>query len=69
MSEHGTKKMKDWISDDKATDHDILLQLYNDVNWIKKLMSNHLRHHWAITLAAIGAAISALLALVVGWVC
>ena len=65
-SEHGTK-LKDRLVNDKVTDHDILIELYNDVGWIKKLMGNHLKHHWAITLAATGAAISALIALIISW--
>ena len=40
-------------------DHDILLQLYSDVCWVKKILGNHLKHHWLITLAAIGTAMTA----------
>ena len=32
------------------TDHDILLALEADMRWLKKIMSNHLRHHWMITI-------------------
>ncbi len=34
---------------------DLLQELKTDMCWIKKIMSNHLKHHWAITLAAFAA--------------
>lgn len=34
-----------------ATDHDILIELQRDVCWIKKNLSNHLKHHWMLTIA------------------
>lgn len=42
----------------KLKDHDILLQLYSDVCWVKKILGNHLKHHWMITLAAIGTTLT-----------
>ncbi len=35
-----------------ANDHDILLKLERDVSWVKEMLGNHLKHHWAITLGA-----------------
>jgi hypothetical protein len=48
-------KLKDRISNGEATDHDILIELYNDVKWIKKIIGDHFRQHWAITMAVVGA--------------
>lgn len=31
------------------TDHDLLVELRTDVQWIKNQLGNHLRHHWIIT--------------------
>jgi hypothetical protein len=62
MSEPGTK-LKDRISNGEATDHDILIELYNDVKWIKKIIGDHFRQHWAITMAVVGATMAAIVAL------
>ena len=47
------------------TDHDILIALKNDMGWLKTQISNHLKHHFAMTLAAFGSALTAIIALVV----
>lgn len=49
----------------KNDDHDILLELKSDIGWIKKILGNHLRHHWLITLGACTAAMAALGSLIV----
>lgn len=41
-------------------DHDILVELKNDMCWIKKALSNHLKHHWLITLGACTAGMAAM---------
>jgi len=44
---------------EKKEDHDLLMSVVNDICWIKKVMGNHLKHHWAleigIVLALLGA--------------
>jgi hypothetical protein len=47
------------------TDHDLLvtLNVKNDV--LEKQFSNHLRHHWYITSAAISAGLTGLVSLAV----
>ena len=34
-------------------DHDILIQVANDVRWLRESYEDHRRHHWAVTLACI----------------
>jgi hypothetical protein len=46
-------------------DHDILLELKGDVCWIKKILGNHLKHHWLITLGALTAAMGSIGTLIV----
>jgi len=41
------------MSNDKEN-HDSLLMLIVKVDNLENLLSNHLRHHWAITLSLIG---------------
>jgi len=38
-------------------DHDILIHLQTDICWIKKVLNNHLRHHWAVELLMLAAII------------
>ena len=42
----------------EQTDHDILIELKQDMRWMRKQFSNHLTHHWAILLACFGAILS-----------
>jgi len=49
----------------KMTDRELLLELKTDMCWIKKMLNNHLAHHWIITVSAIGAALSSMGALLV----
>jgi len=49
----------------ESNDHDILLELKTDVCWIKKIVGNHLRHHWMVTLAALAAALSSIGTLII----
>jgi hypothetical protein len=46
-------------------DHDILIELSRDVCWLKKAISNHLKHHWAVELALLGAVITLIVTLIV----
>lgn len=52
-------------SHDNKTDHDMLLGLCTDMCWLKKVVGNHLRHHFMITMAVAGAALSATTALII----
>lgn len=49
----------------KMNDHDLLLTLCRDSCWIKKTLSNHLKHHFLITITALGAFFTLLTVLVV----
>ncbi len=42
-----------------------LVQLQTDVSWIKKVLENHLHHHFMATIAAWGVALSALVTLAI----
>lgn len=39
----------------KDSDHDLLIRIDERVQKIDKCLSNHLRHHWAITMALLAA--------------
>ena len=36
-----------------------LIALQQDICWMKKIMSNHLAHHWCITVGVAGALLTA----------
>jgi len=38
-----------------------LAAIKTDIAWIKKTLSNHLRHHWALEIGLLTALITALL--------
>lgn len=42
------------------TDHDLLTRIDERVQKLDRCMSNHLAHHWAITVAFVVAAIGAI---------
>ena len=42
------------------TDHDLLVSVSKDIEWLKKIMSNHLAHHWILTVCVAGAMLTAL---------
>jgi len=44
----------------KMNDHDLLMKVERDVNWITEMLKNHLKHHWCVTLGALTAALGAL---------
>ena len=53
------------------SDHDLLVCVYRDLCWVKKILSNHLKHHetadkrsWTIAIAIGVAALSAIGSLV-----
>jgi len=50
---------------DNMTDREILIALTNDMIWVKKILSNHLRHHWALTLSLTGITVGTIVSLVI----
>ena len=46
-------------------DHDLLICIDVKLKGLKEQVANHLKHHWAITIGSLGAAMSAFTALVV----
>ena len=40
---------------EKKEDHDLLIGMLKDISWIKKAMSNHLKHHFIITMSLLSA--------------
>jgi hypothetical protein len=51
-------------TNEKVNDHDLLIAITQDMCWLKKMFSNHLAHHWAITLAVAVSALGAITSLV-----
>jgi len=49
----------------ELTDHDLLIRIDERVTKLDRCMTNHLRHHWAVTLLALGAVVSAVLSLLI----
>jgi hypothetical protein len=48
------------------TDHDLLIATNVKLDLMDKQFTNHLQHHWAITIGAISAAFMGLASFVVG---
>ena len=46
------------------TDHDLLIRIDERVQKLDRCMSNHLRHHWVVTAAALTALLTALATIV-----
>lgn len=57
-----TRTSKDYKMDDIR---EKLATLEANQIWIKKILSNHLKHHWAITIAILGITGSCLAAMLV----
>jgi hypothetical protein len=47
----------------EPTDHDLLTRIDERLAKLDRCMANHLAHHWAITMALVGAVLAALGAL------
>ncbi len=45
----------------EASDHDLLIRIDERVTKLDRCMIDHLKHHWAVTLAAAAAVVSAVL--------
>ena len=51
-----------------VTDHDLLIRIDERVDKIGHDLSNHLKHHWVLTISLTGALLSTLAALLVSLV-
>jgi len=49
----------------EVSDHDLLTRIDERVRKLDKCMTNHLAHHWVVSVGALGAIFSAALALIV----
>jgi len=49
----------------EPTDHDLLIRIDERVGKLDRCMTNHLAHHWAVSVAALAAALTALASLAV----
>lgn len=49
----------------ESSDHDLLVRIDERVKKLDRCMTNHLAHHWALTLAIGTAAIGAFVSLIV----
>jgi len=47
------------------TDRETLAEFKQDLCWIKKMLENHLKHHWAVTLSLLGITFSSILTLLI----
>jgi len=52
----------------EPNDHDLLIRIDERVEKLDRCMTNHLRHHWAVTMTALAAALGAVLSLLVALV-
>ena len=44
---------------DNPSDHDLLIRIDERVSKLDRCMTNHLRHHWVVTVAAVTAVFTA----------
>jgi len=51
------------MNEQDLSDHDVLVKIDNDLCWVKKMLENHLKHHFLITLTSLSAALSAIVAI------
>ena len=47
------------------TDHDLLIRIDERVRKLDRSMTNHLAHHWTVSIAVLGAVLTALASLAV----
>lgn len=48
----------------EKTDHDLLIQLSEDMEWVRKALENHIHSHFQYSLAAWGSVAGLLAALI-----
>jgi hypothetical protein len=49
----------------EPSDHDLLIRIDERVEKLDRCMTNHLTHHWAVTLALVGSVLTALASLAI----
>jgi hypothetical protein len=49
----------------EPTDHDLLIRIDERVGKLDRCMTNHLAHHWAVSVAVLGAVLAALASLAI----
>jgi uncharacterized membrane protein len=49
----------------EPTDHDLLIRIDERVAKLDRCMTNHLAHHWAVSMAVLGAVLTALASLAI----
>ncbi len=47
------------------TERELILLVVRDLTWVKKQLSNHLRHHWMAEVALLGVIGSLMVALLI----
>jgi hypothetical protein len=47
------------------TDHDLLIRIDERVQKLDRCMANHLAHHWTVSVAVLGAILTALASLAI----
>jgi hypothetical protein len=49
----------------EPNDHDLLIRIDERVRKLDRCMTNHLAHHWTVSIAVLGAVLTALASLAV----
>jgi hypothetical protein len=49
----------------ELSDHDLLIRIDERVHKLDRCMTNHLAHHWTVSVAVLGAVLTALASLIV----
>ncbi len=49
----------------QQSERDLLIEINTRLKVIEKNLDNHLRHHWAVSITALGIALSSVIGLVV----
>jgi hypothetical protein len=49
----------------ELSDHDLLIRIDERVRKLDRCMTNHLSHHWTVSVAVLGAVLTALASLVI----
>jgi hypothetical protein len=49
----------------ELSDHDLLIRIDERVHKLDRCMTNHLAHHWSVSVAVLGAVLTALASLIV----
>ena len=49
----------------EPTDHDLLIRIDERLQRVENCLVNHLQHHWAVTITALGATVGAIAAAII----